>query len=215
MGTVVISGDLAGGISFQVGAQTTTDTDMSLYISSANIYTPFKGSSSYLQLASDRGAGGVYGNLFMGAQPDGTAYIASVHLGTEDPAAPSTLSVVADNVNMSSLTVSSINGGAYPPKAEIPTDIAVSSIAVGDANGLSIRGFTQPLISYGATLLNGSGQATVVLDYTYTDPYYPNLTYRGTLGANTSTLSVSTLTGDSFQVWGEANTQVIYTVFGN
>ena len=199
-------------------------SDMNFEISTINKYlsTFFPGvAHTYLEIQADNtnpsGNDPIGGTLELGALPDGRCYIGSGLQVFKNDITPSvsTLMLIADAVNISTLNVESINGAAYPPKAVLPSVAEFSSIGVGDATGLSISGFTQPLITYGSINLNASGTATVGMDRTYTDPYYPQVTYRGILGANTSTLSVSTIAGDSFQIYGEANTQVIYTVFGN
>lgn len=92
---------------------------------------------------------------------------------------------------------------------------SASTMAVGNANGLSISGFPQPLITYGAQTLNAGGSTTIAMDREYTIPYYPFLTYRGTLPANTSTLAISTIDESSFLIFGEAGQSVQYMVVGN
>ena len=130
------------------------------------------------------------------------------------------ISFTTQNVVMGStnLNVSSINSAAYPPAVALPEDAGFNNLecsTIGVNTSLSVGGFTQPIILYGATTLNGSGTASVLLDRQYADPYYPFVTYRGTLGATTSTLSVSTINSDTFAIYGEANTQVQYMVLGN
>lgn len=130
----------------------------------------------------------------------------------------STLVISADSVlipttaTISSLSVSSINGQAPGGSISSFTEASVSSLSVST---LSLQNFDVPTILYGAVNLNAGGSTIVTLDRTYVDPYYQFVTYRGILPASVSTLSVSSLTGDSFQIWGEASQSVQYMVVGN
>ena len=105
-------GNLAPGVALTCAATTTTNFDFVFSISTVNNQVgPISEPGTNLQIAAD-GADG--GNIFIGAQGDGTAYIASV-ASQNDPGTISTLFLVADNVKVfpqGNLEVSSINGAA-------------------------------------------------------------------------------------------------------
>lgn len=104
-------GNLADGVAYTIAALTTTAIDFQFNISTVNsVVPPITEEGTYLQIYSDSGnpqpVGGI---LSMGAQPDGTAYIAATTQGTPTV---STLFLVANQVKIfpeGDLVVSSIN----------------------------------------------------------------------------------------------------------
>ena len=216
--------EIFGSFGVRSQASDTDRADMNFEISTINKYlsTFLPGSQTYLEIQCDSAvpAGGetTGGSLELGAYPDGRCYIGAglqnFDLNNTPPV--SSLMLIADGVYISSLNVSSINGatpggGALPEDASFNT-LGVSSISVSSIN---MNGFPVPLITYGANQLDGNGTATIGLDHIYTIPYYPFVTYKATLPANTSTLSVSTINGESFAVFGEANMKFNWMVVGN
>lgn len=217
---IAIGGGQLSQNAFQIQSQLTKadNNDMYLNISTAQDYfstlLPANQLPTYLEIQSDATAGlSTCGAISVGALPDGRSFIGAA-LGYS-VSSLSTLMLIADGVNMSSLNVSSVNGIASGKLNVPPPNIQVSTIAVGNANGLSIVGFQQPLITYGANTLNAGGSTTITMDRAYTIPYYPFLTYRGILPANTSTLAASTIDTTSFLIFGEASQSVQYMVVGN
>jgi hypothetical protein len=206
-------------IQLQSGLTNPDTNDMYLNISTAQDYfgNLFLADQppTYLEIQSDATAGqSTCGAIAMGALPDGRSFVGAA-LGYS-VSSLSTLMLIADGVNMSSLNVSTINGATYPPPAEpVPPNIVVSTIGVGESSGLSIAGFPQPLILYGATNLNAGGSTIVGLDRSYTIPYYQFVNYRNSLPATASTLYTSTINNSDFAIYGEANQQVQYMVVGN
>lgn len=217
---IIIQGGLLSQNALLITSELTqpNNADMYLNISTAHDYfgnlLPADQLPTYLEIQSDATAGqSTCGSVSIGTLPDGRSFVGSAVGYTSGL---STLMLIADGVNMSSLNVSTINGSAYPPPVEpFSPNILVSTIGINEPTGLTIAGFTQPLITYGAVNLNAGGSTIVSLDRTYTDPYYPFVCYRGTLPATASTLSVSTIDGTSFNIYGEASQQVQYMVLGN
>lgn len=187
---VVINGGKLAVINCFSGRAATETASMSLNISTPNghIYTLLPDAGTFLEIQSDSRyptpSQPTCGSLELGALPDGRSYVGAA-LGYS-AFGLSTLMLLGDGVNISSLNVSSIKS----------------------------QGFQMPLVTYGATTLNAGGSTIVGLDHTYTIPYYQLLTYRGTPTAATH-LFASTIDGQNFVVYGQPNLTFQYAIFGN
>jgi len=164
MTEVLFQGDLAGGSAMGVQANTTANADLSFAISSVNSTTPFTGVGSWVAVESDGD-----GYLNMGAQNDGTSYIAAYTYNGQN--VPSTLNIWADAVNLSSLNVSSINGAA-PGGGSVPADLTLSSLTVSSCltaanGGVSAKNLGVSGTTLGVDLFQGPTSAPFMTDLLY------------------------------------------------
>ena len=114
---VVIYGGQLNSMEWESGLAATDNVDMSLSISTTNGYllNLLPAAGTFLEIQSDSvstlgGASTCCGSLELGALPDGRSYVGAA-LGYS-VSSLSTLMLLGDGVNVSSLNVSSINGGA-------------------------------------------------------------------------------------------------------
>ena len=163
-------GNLAGDAAYTIGATTTEEIDFVFSISTVNSQVPpISEEGTFLQVWSDSNpaTGGI---LSMGAQPDGTGYIAVTSQGTPTV---STLFLVADTVKVfpqGDLVVSSINGQAPGGGASLFT----SSFLLTIPGGTSSLVMALPAGQYaymGSALYTGSnnflsGTASALLNQT-------------------------------------------------
>ena len=94
----------------------------------------------------------------------------------------------------------------------VPTGMNISSITVSSINGASPD---IPKMNWGAVTIPASGSTIVSnLDNAYSGVYYQQLTYRGDIQASVSSLFASTISSNSFFIYGEPNQQVMYQTIG-
>ena len=109
--------------------------------------------------------------------------------------------------SVSSILMSTVSG------VVIPTTLEVSSITVSSING-DAPSF--PKMNWGATNIPASGSTIAnIADNPYSGPYYQQLTYRGNVQAGLSSLFASSINGESFFIYGEPGQQVMFHTIGS